>query len=79
MPVSVSRLAAVVGLSVGTAVAIVPSALAAPSLNNRNCAGTVVSSVAGPGFGPSVASTAEAQGVDNLGLANCGQPPRRNP
>ncbi len=79
MPVSVPRLATVLGLAAATVVATAPSALAAPSLNGHNCAGTVVSSMAGPGFGPSVASIAEAQGVDNIGLANCGQPPRNNP
>jgi hypothetical protein len=79
VPVSASRLATVFGLAAACVLATVPSALAAPSPNDNNCAGTVVSSLAGPGFGPSVASIAEAQGVDNLGLANCGQPPRKNP
>jgi hypothetical protein len=60
-------------------VATAPSALAAPRPNDHNCAGTVVASLAGPGFGPVVAANAQAQTVDNLGLANCGQPPRNNP
>jgi len=77
--VSVSRLATVLGLAAATVVVAEPSALAAPRLNDHNCAGVVVSSSAGPGFGPSVAGVAEVQGVDNLGLANCGQPPRSNP
>ncbi len=79
MPVSVPRLAALLGLAAAIVVATAPSALAAPSPNGHNCAGTTVSALAGPGFGPSVASTAEPQAVDNLGLANCGQPPQNNP
>ena len=79
MPVSASRLATVLGLAAASVVATAPSALAAPSPNGHNCADTTVSSVAGPGFGPSVASTAAARAVDNLGLANCGQSPRNNP
>ena len=81
MPVPVSRLATVtaLGLAAATVVATASSASAAPSPNGHNCAGTVVSSLAGPGFGPAVAGPAKEQGVDNLGLANCGQPPRNNP
>ena len=79
VPVSASRLATVLGLAAASVLATTPYALAAPSPNDHNCAGTVVSSLAEPGFGPSVASSAQAQGVDNLGLANCGQPPRNNP
>ncbi|SDC92272.1 hypothetical protein SAMN05660690_2944 [Geodermatophilus telluris] len=79
MPVSASRLATVLGFAIASLVATAPSALAAPSLNDHNCAGTVVSSLAEPGFGPFVASSAQAQAVDNFGLANCGQPPRNNP
>jgi hypothetical protein len=67
------------GLAVAVVVATVPSASAALSLNGHTCAGTIVSSLAGSGFGSSVAGIAEAQAVDNLGLANCGQPPRNNP
>jgi hypothetical protein len=77
--VFVPRLATVLGLATATVVATAPSALAAPSPNDHNCAGVVVTSLAGPDFGPSVANIAGAQGVDNLGLANCGQPPRKNP
>ena len=79
MPVSASRLATVLGLAAVSVVATMPSALAAPSPNDNNCAGTVVSSLAGPGFGPFVASSAQAQAVDNFGLASCGQLPRKNP
>jgi hypothetical protein len=48
-------------------------------INEHNCAGAVVSSLAGPGFGDQVASLAQLQAVDNLGLADCGAPPRQNP
>ena len=48
-------------------------------VNDHNCAGAVVSSLAGPGFGAQVASLAQLQVVDNLGLANCGDTSRQNP
>jgi hypothetical protein len=49
------------------------------SSTEHNCAGTVVSSLAGQGFGQAVSSLAHQQLVDNLGLADCGAPPRNNP
>lgn len=50
-----------------------------PAPNNNNCAGVVVSSLAGPGFGGQVAAAAHLQLVDNFGLASCGDNPRQNP
>jgi hypothetical protein len=50
-----------------------------PAPNANNCAGVVVSSLAGPGLGTQVAALAQLQGVDNLGLASCGDTPRQNP
>ena len=47
--------------------------------NGHNCAGTVVSGGAGPGFGQAVSGAAHAQQVDNFGLADCGQENRKNP
>jgi hypothetical protein len=47
--------------------------------DQHNCAGTVVSGLAGPSFGPFVSSFAHVQQVDNFGLANCGRPERNNP
>ena len=43
------------------------------------CAGSVVSRLAGPAFGPVVSGAAHAQLVDNFGFANCGQTNRDNP
>jgi len=51
----------------------------APEDSGHNCAGVVVSSLAGPGFGAQVAQLAQLQAVDNLGLADCGENPRQNP
>jgi hypothetical protein len=67
--------AVALGIAFGTATA--GPALAdtsAPTLNPSNCAGVVVSSLAGPGFGDAVSSLAQppVQAVDNLGLAACG-------
>jgi hypothetical protein len=45
----------------------------------HNCAGAVVSSVAGPGFGQGVKGAAQAQLVDNFGLRNCGMAQGQNP
>ncbi len=59
--------------------ATAPPAVAAPKPNDHNCSGTVVSSLAGPEFGPLVAGFAQAQLVDDFGFANCEQPPRSNP
>jgi hypothetical protein len=42
------------------------------TMGDHNCAGAVTSSLAGPGFGPVVASFAQQQLVDNFGLADCG-------
>jgi hypothetical protein len=50
-----------------------------PTFNGHNCAGAIVSELAGPGFGEAVAGAAHEQVVDNFGFANCGQPPRQNP
>ena len=51
-----------------------------PSAAERhNCAGSVVSSIAGPGLGQRVATSAHQQLVDNFRLANCGQTNRQNP
>ncbi len=76
---SISRLITSVALAGATLVATAPSALADPEPNDHNCSGTVVSSLAAPEFGPLVVSGAQAQLIDNFGLANCGQPPRSNP
>jgi hypothetical protein len=46
--------------------------------NGHNCAGGVVSQLAGPGFGQVVSDAAQQQAVDNFGLANC-QTNRKNP
>ena len=64
--------ATLIGLSGGAAVAD-------PPVNGHDCAGALVSSVAGPGFGQLVSALAHQQQVDNLGLADCGAPPRSNP
>lgn len=58
---------------------LAPAASAAPPPNDHNCAGVLVSGLAGPGFGGFVSSFAQQQLVDNFGFANCGQPPRSNP
>jgi hypothetical protein len=50
-----------------------------PAINGHNCAGAIVSELAGPGFGQAVSTAAHAQAVDNFGFANCGAPPRKNP
>ena len=55
------------------------SANDSPPPNGHNCAGVVVGSLAGPGFGGTVAAAAHAQAVDNSGLANCGNTERKNP
>lgn len=55
------------------------AARADATINGHNCAGAIVSSVAGPGFGAGVSAAAHAQLVDNFGFANCGAPPRQNP
>ena len=49
------------------------------AINGHNCAGAVVSSVAAPGLGAVVSALADAQVVDNIGLADCGQDNRNNP
>ena len=48
-------------------------------INGHNCAGVVVSSLAGPGFGQLVSAAAHQQQVDNFGLRNCGQANGKNP
>jgi hypothetical protein len=66
------------------AAALVLAATAAPASadafpNGHNCAGFIVSAVAGPGFGQAVAGFAHQQAVDNFNFANCGQTNRKNP
>jgi hypothetical protein len=58
------------GLLLGSGVGV---ASAAPTPNGHDCAGVVVSGMAGPGFGQAVSTAARQQLVDDLGLANCGQ------
>ncbi|WP_344742171.1 hypothetical protein [Pseudonocardia halophobica] len=70
-------LSAIFTSTIGTtavAAAAVPAAA-----GDHNCAGAAVSSMAGPGFGSGVSSLAHQQLVDNIGLADCRQPPRQNP
>lgn len=55
------------------------AASADPVANQHDCAGVVVSALAGPGFGSTVSAAAQEQLVDNLGLADCGQTNRNNP
>ncbi len=66
--------AAVLGLTAGTAQA---------DGDDHNCAGAASSTLAQalpPGtFGAIVAGAAQAQAVDNFGLANCGDTNRQNP
>jgi hypothetical protein len=64
---------------VAAAVTAAPAGAEVPPPNGHNCAGVLVSGVAGPGFGVIVSTAAHFQAVDNFGLANCGQPPRKNP
>lgn len=66
-------------MAIAGLVATAGGAVAGPTPNGHNCAGLVVSSLAGPGFGSLVSAAAKEQSVDNFGFANCGQPPRRNP
>ncbi|SMO96654.1 hypothetical protein SAMN06273567_11056 [Geodermatophilus aquaeductus] len=73
------HLAAALGLAAATVLATAPAALAAPPPTGHNCAGTFVTEVASPKFGPAVAALAKEQGVDDLGLANCGLTPRNDP
>jgi hypothetical protein len=82
---STSRHASARGMTVaalvGSALALAAGTASAgpPIPNEHNCAGTAVSGLADPSFGSVVSSAAQAQSVDNFGLANCGQPPRENP
>jgi len=64
------------GLLLGSGMGV---ASAAPTVNEHNCAGTVVSQAADPAFGPVVSGAAHEQFVDNFGLADCGQTDRNNP
>lgn len=50
-----------------------------PVPNGHNCAGQVVSAIAGPAIGGVVSAGAQEQAIDNFGQADCGAPPRRNP
>ncbi len=68
-------------LAVATAAALLlgSAATALADGGAHNCAGTVVSSSAGPGFGQAVSLAAHLQLIDNFGTANCGETPRQNP
>ena len=76
---SARALSAAALLGVSLVLTAGPASASAPTPNEHNCAGTVVSGLAGPSFGALVSSAADAQSVDNFGLADCGQPPRHNP
>ena len=74
------RRAAVAILTIAALGAATGGAAAGPAADEpHNCAGAMVSQLAGPGFGSVVSSAAHLQLVDNFGLANCGAPPRNNP
>ena len=62
----------------GIVLAMAGPAWAGPA-DDHSCAGTTVSSLAGPGFGGGVSTAAQGQLVDNFGLADCGQTNRNNP
>jgi hypothetical protein len=63
----------VTGVCLGVSLcASAPAYADPPRANDHNCAGVVVSSMAGPGFGSAVSALAHRQLVDDLGLANCG-------
>jgi len=66
--------AGMLALGVGSASADPPE-----GINGHNCAGVVVSTLAGPGFGEIVSGAAHQQAVDNFGLRNCGQANGKNP
>jgi hypothetical protein len=70
-----SLLAAVAGAAVLLSAA---PAAASPPANVHDCAGKMVSSGAGPGFGQVVSAAAHEQIVDNFGYADCGQTNRSN-
>lgn len=74
-----TRFAALTVMIAGLSAATATSASAAPPPNGHDCAGDVVSSSAGPGFGAAVSDAAHAGLVDNFGLADCGQTNRNNP
>jgi hypothetical protein len=76
---SVNVLSAILATAVLALTTLTPTAAADPAINDHNCAGAIVSLLAGPGFGGLVSATAHDQEVDNLGLANCGQTHRNNP
>ena len=74
------RLLAVLALTGALVSLPIGSASANPaSINGHDCAGFVVSSLSGPGFGQAVSAAAHDQVVDNFGLADCGQTNRNNP
>jgi hypothetical protein len=60
-------------------IAAAPAAADPSSVSGHNCAGAVVSGLAGAGFGQAVSDLAHQQTVDNLGLANCNNTNGRNP
>lgn len=76
---SLAMWAFVAMLFVSTTGAVVAQEQGADPGDEHNCAGEVVSSLAGAGFGQLVSTLAQAQLVDNLGLADCGQEHRNNP
>jgi hypothetical protein len=59
-------------IAAGLIMTATPAAAQPPPNGAHNCAGFFVSGVAGPAFGPAVAALAALQGVDDVGLANCG-------
>jgi hypothetical protein len=73
------RILIVAAAAIAAVVAGAGPALADAPPNDHNCAGAIVSSVAGPGFGQGVSEAAHRQAVDNFGFADCGQDNRKNP
>lgn len=73
------RSIALAALVSGLCLAAPAVASADPPPGGHDCAGLVVSSLAGPGFGAAVSAAAHDQLVDNFGLADCGQTNRNNP
>ncbi len=68
-----------IGAATLALVAAAPAAADPPAENDHNCAGALVSTVAGPAFGQIASTAAHFQAIDNFGLANCGQTNRKNP
>jgi hypothetical protein len=78
---TVRRLLVVATTAGAAAVLSAGPAVAAGDSADHDCAGSFVRVAATeiPRVGQVVADSAHLQVVDNTGLANCGQPPRRNP